>query len=71
MTGTALAREAAAERLLAAQGIIGARVSSAGHEHEIAAIRAEPGHFAQIQQLSAELKALGFRYIAIDIGGLE
>lgn len=64
-------RDTAAERLLEARGIPGARVTSAGHEMEIAAVHAELQYFSQLQQLSAELKSLGYRYVAIDIGGQE
>ena len=71
MSATTLAREAAAEQILAENGIAGARVTSAGQEQEIAAIRADIRYFAHLQQLSAELKSLGYRYIAIDIGDME
>ena len=71
MIATSLARLAAAERLLAEHGMSGARVTAAGHEQEIAAIRTDARNFARLQELSAELKSLGFRYVAIDIGGTE
>ncbi|HEX7050293.1 MAG TPA: hypothetical protein VF188_08845 [Longimicrobiales bacterium] len=61
------ARAAAAERLLRDRGVIGARVSVAGHEREIAAIAAPPSEMARLAVLAPELKALGFRYIALEL----
>ena len=71
MMATSLTRVAAAERLLADHGMPDARVTAAGHEEEIAAIRTDPRNFARLQQLSAGLKSLGFRYVAMDIGVTE
>ena len=71
MMATPQERVAAAESLLSDHGLPDARVTAAGHEEEIAAIRTDPRNFARLQELSAGLKSLGFRYVAIDIGGTE
>ena len=65
------ARAAAAERLLAERGLA-AEVTVEGHEAEIAAIRAPAGAWERLlggegAELAAEVKALGFRYVAVDL----
>lgn len=64
-------RAAAAERLLRERGIPGARVSAAGHEDEIAAVVAPARCAARIAELAPEVKALGFRYVALDLAAGE
>jgi hypothetical protein len=64
---------AAAERLLAERGLSGARVTAEGPDGEIAAIRlpegALPGVLAAADSGVAEaIRALGFRYVAVDLG---
>ncbi len=61
-----------AERLLAARGFAGARVSVEGHEHEIAAVRVPAGAWERLAgdegaRVAWEVKALGFRYVALDL----
>jgi PP-loop superfamily ATP-utilizing enzyme len=65
-------RIADAERLLAAHGVYGAEVSVEGHEREIAAVRVPDGAWERMMgdegaALAAEVKALGFRYVALDL----
>ncbi|HEX6040769.1 hypothetical protein [Longimicrobium sp.] len=61
-----------AERVLAAHGVFGAEVSVEGHEREIAAVRVPDGAWARMMSdegaaIAAEVKALGFRYVALDL----
>jgi PP-loop superfamily ATP-utilizing enzyme len=61
-----------AELLLAERGFAGARVSVEGHEHEIAAVRVPAGAWERLAghegaRVAGEVKALGFRYVAIDL----
>ena len=56
-----------AERLLAERGVTGARVGVAGQEREIAAVMAPPDTFARLVELAPEIRALGFRYIALEL----
>ncbi len=64
-------RIAAAERLLAGHGVA-ADVSVEGHEREIAAIRVADDAWTRMlgedgAAIAAEVKALGFRYVALDL----
>lgn len=61
-------RIAAANRLLEAEGLMGARVRAAGHEREIAAVSAPHTDAERIAALVPEIKRLGFRYVALDLG---
>ncbi len=61
-----------AERVLAMHGVYGAEVSVEGHEREIAAVRVPDGAWARMMgdegaAIAAEVKALGFRYVALDV----
>lgn len=60
-------RAEAAERLLARHGVTGARVEAEGHQQEIAAVRAPHRHAKRLAELAPEIKALGFRYVALDL----
>lgn len=65
-------RAGRAERLLAVRGFEGARVSVEGHEREIAAVRVPADAWERLAgdegaRLAAEVKALGFRYVALDL----
>jgi PP-loop superfamily ATP-utilizing enzyme len=69
---TADPRIAEAERLLAAHGVFGAAVSVEGHEREIAALRVPDGAWARMMgddgaAIAAAVRALGFRYVALDL----
>ena len=60
-----------AERVLAAHGVA-AEVSVEGHEREIAAVRVADGAWERLlgdegAAIAAEVKALGFRYVALDL----
>lgn len=66
------ARIPAAQRVLAAHGLYGAAVSVEGHEREIAALRVPDGAWQRMMgddgaAIAAEVKALGFRYVALDL----
>jgi PP-loop superfamily ATP-utilizing enzyme len=65
-------RIAAAERVLARHGVA-ADVSVEGHEREIAAVRVAEDAWGRMlgdegAAIAAEVKALGFRYVALDLG---
>lgn len=71
MTGAPDARAALAAAVLAARGIAG-RVSVEGHQAEIAALRVDAGAWERVAgeegaALVDEIKALGFRYVALDL----
>ena len=64
-------RVAEAERVLAGHGVA-ADVSVEGHEREIAAVRVAEDAWARMlgdegAVIAAEVKALGFRYVALDL----
>lgn len=59
-------RAAAAERCLAAHGLSHARVVALGPAGEIAAVRAPASDAAALARLAPELRAPGFRYVALD-----
>lgn len=61
-----------AERVLAMHGVYGAQVSVEGHEREIAAVRVPDGAWERMMgddgaAVAAEVRALGFRYVALDL----
>lgn len=65
-------RIADAERVLVAHGVYGAEVTLEGHEREIAAVRVPDGAWERMMgdegaAIAAEVKALGFRYVALDL----
>lgn len=67
-------RIARAERVLAEHGFAGAEVAVEGHEREIAAVRAPAAAWERLAgeegaRVAAEVKALGFRYVALDFAG--
>lgn len=73
MTATDDPRVAAAERVLAGHGVA-ADVSVEGHEREIAALRVAEDAWGRMlgdegAAIAAEVKALGFRYVALDLAG--
>jgi PP-loop superfamily ATP-utilizing enzyme len=65
-------RIVAAERVLAAHGLAGASLEAAGHTGEIAALAVPGAEWERLigpegQRLSEEIRALGFRYVALDL----
>lgn len=63
-------RAVAARTLLQEAGFVDARVGVAGHDRSIAVIAT--GRFDAIDELAAlapRVKALGFRYVTLDLGG--
>ena len=55
-----------AERMLNAHRVHGT-VSLAGHEDDIIAVQAGISDLDQLRALAPELKALGFRYVALEL----
>ncbi len=62
------ARIAAVQAILAREGIEG-YATVAGHVGDVAALAVAPEHLARLAELAPEIKALGFRYVAIDLAG--
>lgn len=60
-------RAAEAESILASAGI-DARVTHAGHQKEVAAVRVPVGRLADVAEQAVAIRALGFRYVALEIG---
>lgn len=64
-------RVALAEHALEEMGISGARVTTAGHADDLAAVTVPPERWEEAVRRGAELdrrlKALGFRYAALDL----
>ena len=60
-------RAASARRLLAEAGI-DATVRAAGQGGEVAAVRAPIDRFADVAAQAPALKALGYRWVALEIG---
>ena len=60
-------REAAAMRLLAEAGLR-ATVRAAGQDAEIAAVALPVARLPEVAAHAAAIRALGFRYIALEIG---
>lgn len=60
------ARIAGVREILAREGIEG-DVSVAGHAADVAALAVAPEHLARLAELAPEVKALGFRYVAIEL----
>lgn len=55
-----------ARDMLAAAGV-GARVERAGHAHDVLVVHAQPSTLTALHDASHALRALGFRYVTIDI----
>lgn len=55
-------------RLLRSAGVRGATVAAAGHESEIAAVVAPVSALTRLRELAPAVKALGFRYVALELG---
>ncbi|MEJ2186872.1 MAG: hypothetical protein P8Z36_13150 [Gemmatimonadota bacterium] len=71
MAGENLAeRVGAVRRLLHTAGLSGATVEAAGHESEIAAVVAPASELARLRALAPAVKALGFRYVALELGAV-
>jgi hypothetical protein len=66
-TPRAESRIADAEALLAAEGLGSVHVRAEGPQQEILALRAGTDDDARLLDLVPQLKALGFRYIALDL----
>lgn len=69
-------RLAQAESLLSEEGLSGATVTAEGPQGEIAAVRVDAGGWARLMEdenaaVIAGIRALGFRYVALDLLPLE
>lgn len=69
-------RERRAEQLLRELNLEAVRVGAAGHQGEIAALSGPADEFERLlgeeaSTLAAELRALGFRYVALDLEDAE
>lgn len=63
-------RVAEARGLLARAGVA-ATVTAAGTDGEIAAVRGAPSLREDLMRLAPEIRALGFRYVALELDPLE
>jgi hypothetical protein len=54
-------------RLLLERAGLAAAVSIAGEAGDIVAVRARPGERALLARLAPEIRALGFRYVSIEL----
>lgn len=61
-------RVAAGMRLLAEHGLGHVSLQARGLEGEVAALAADPVALPRLRAVAAGLKALGFRYVALDLG---
>lgn len=59
-----------ARRLLEREGLA-ASVTSAGWTGEIAAVRGDPSLREGLARLAPEIRALGFRYVALELDPIE
>ncbi len=60
------ARVGAIEAILAREGIAGS-AAVAGFAGDVAAVRVAPEALARLAELAPEIKALGFRYVALEL----
>lgn len=58
----------ALRELLEANGVPQATARAAGPGHEIAVIETPLAHAPLLAQLAGPIRAIGFRYVAIDLG---
>jgi hypothetical protein len=56
----------AAQRLLAGAGVA-AQVDVAGHAGDVLVVHASPADLARLRPLTDRLRALGFRYVTVDL----
>ena len=63
------ARSAALDRLLAEAGIPG-RGSAQGFRAEVAVVATGPAHLRAVEALAGRIRALGFRYVTVDLDTL-
>lgn len=70
MRTAAAEREARARALLAGEGLA-ATIRSAGPDDEIAAVAAPLSSMAAVRALAPSLRALGYRYVTLDLTAAE
>lgn len=61
------AEKVARARALLREGGVAAEVEAAGFQDDIAAVRAGAGALAQVAALAESIRALGFRYVALEL----
>lgn len=59
---------AGVREILARTGIEG-EVTAAGRDGDIAAVRCDPSRREELAGLASEIRSLGFRYVAVELGG--
>lgn len=64
-------RLGAVRALLEEAGMPGADVVAAGHQAEIAVVRASREHLPLLGTLAGRIKSLGFRYVALDLSAMQ
>ncbi len=57
--------------LLAASDVAFARVRAAGHTREILVVEGDPSSADELARLAPAIRALGFRYVTVDLGGIR
>lgn len=72
-TGDAAAWRDRAEsaRLLLSRAGVTATVTAEGTDGEIAAVRGSPSLRGELMRLAPEIRALGFRYVALELDPVE
>jgi hypothetical protein len=60
------ARVRAVEAILAREGIVGT-AAAVGHAHDIASLAVSPEHLPRLAEVAPEIKAVGFRYVALEL----
>ncbi len=60
------ARLRAVEAILAREGIVGT-ASAVGHARDVASLAVSPEHLPRLAEVAPEIKAVGFRYVALEL----
>jgi hypothetical protein len=60
------ARVRAVEAILAREGIAGT-ASAVGHARDVASLAVSPEHLPRLAEVAPEIKAVGFRYVALEL----
>ncbi len=60
------ARVQAVQAILAREGIMGT-ASAVGHAGDVASLAVSPEHLPRLAEVAPEIKAAGFRYVALEL----
>lgn len=60
------ARVRAVQAILAREGISGT-ASAVGHAGDVASLAVSPEHLLRLAEVAPEIKAVGFRYVALEL----